>query len=98
MIQNRLHSEEADVLKKLELHNMTVFQEADFALSPGLNVVIGENASGKTHFLKAGYCVAATLAPSGKQQAGDIPSKAFLQSALAEKLVNVFRPENLINI
>lgn len=83
------------MLKKLELHNMTVFQEADFALSPGLNVVIGENASGKTHFLKAGYCVAATLAARGKQQAGDIPSKAFLQSALAEKLVNVFRPENL---
>ncbi|MFP4453919.1 MAG: AAA family ATPase [Desulfobacterales bacterium] len=83
------------MLTGLSIQNMTVFQEADFAFSPGLNVVVGENASGKTHFLKAGYCIAAALAAGGRQLSAEAPSKTYLQSALAEKLVNVFRPESL---
>lgn len=80
---------------KLQVRNFTVFQEARFALSPGLNVVLGQNASGKTHFLKVAYCIAAVLAENGKQQSLEAPSKTFLQSAIANKLIHVFRPESL---
>lgn len=77
------------------MKNLTVFQEADFALSPGLNVFVGENGSGKTHVLKTAYCISAVLAENGKRQAADAPSKTGLQSAIADKIVNVFRPESL---
>lgn len=80
---------------QLHIKNFTLFQNASFDLSPGLNVVIGQNASGKTHFLKAAYCIAAVLAENGKQQSLEAPSKTFLQSAMANKLTHVFRPESL---
>ena len=41
--------------RQLQLTNFTVFQEASFEFSRGVNVFIGENGSGKTHLLKAMY-------------------------------------------
>lgn len=41
--------------KSLRLENFTVFSNATFDFSPGVNVFIGENGSGKTHLLKAIY-------------------------------------------
>lgn len=41
--------------RQLYLTNFTVFQEASFEFSSGVNVFIGENGSGKTHLLKAMY-------------------------------------------
>lgn len=43
------------MLKQLTLHNFTVFKEAHLTFSPGLNVIIGENGTGKTHLLKLAY-------------------------------------------
>jgi len=45
------------MIKSLTLDNFTVFEHATFELSPGLNVVIGENGTGKSHFLKAAYAI-----------------------------------------
>jgi len=45
------------MIKSLELENFTVFEHAIFELSEGINIVIGENGTGKSHFLKAGYAV-----------------------------------------
>lgn len=45
------------MLKSLQLNNFTVFEDASFDLSPGLNVVIGDNGTGKTHLLKVAYAV-----------------------------------------
>ena len=84
------------MLRSLHLKNMKVFQKARFDLSPGLNVVVGENGSGKTHFLKSANCIASCLAANGKRQsAGAHPSKSGLQADLAEKIIGVFRPESL---
>ena len=33
--------------------NFTVFDHAEFTFSPGVNVLIGKNGTGKTHVLKA---------------------------------------------
>jgi energy-coupling factor transporter ATP-binding protein EcfA2 len=44
-------------LSALELRNFTVFEAADFRFAPGINVFIGENATGKTHMLKVIYAL-----------------------------------------
>lgn len=75
---------------------MTVFPEAVLALSPGLNVIIGENGSGKSHLLKAAYSVIAASAEVGRRPiSGEQPTKALLQKKYAEKLINVLRPDTL---
>jgi len=45
------------MLKRLHLKNFTVFADADFEFSPGLNVLVGTNGTGKSHVLKLGYAV-----------------------------------------
>lgn len=50
------------MITTLELSNITVFNKARFDFSPGLNVLIGENGTGKSHVLKLGYALLQTLA------------------------------------
>jgi recombinational DNA repair ATPase RecF len=45
------------MLDRLELENFTVFREVNLDFSPGLNVFVGPNATGKTHILKLLYAV-----------------------------------------
>ncbi len=51
------------MIKRLELENFTAFSCLDIDFSPKINVLIGENNTGKTHLLKAAYgiCKAAIL-------------------------------------
>ncbi len=43
------------MLKTLHIRQFTVFQDARFEFSNGLNVIVGDNGTGKTHVLKLGY-------------------------------------------
>lgn len=45
------------MLKSVRLTHFTVFEDTTFEFSPGLNVLIGDNGTGKTHCLKAGYAL-----------------------------------------
>ena len=83
------------MLKSLNLVNFTVFPEADIEFSPQLNVIVGENGTGKTHLLKAPYAILASSAEEGRKPNSIAPSKAALQSGLSTKLMGVFRPESL---
>ncbi len=87
--------EEEAVLRSLEVRNFTAFPEARLDFAKGLNVIIGENGTGKTHLLKLPYSVMAVSAEEGKRSNGRPPTKSLLQTRIAEKLVNVLRPENL---
>lgn len=42
----------ANKIKRLELENFTCFGKVAMDFSPGINVIIGENGTGKTHLLK----------------------------------------------
>lgn len=42
-------------IEKLRLEHFTCFERAEFEFSPGINVLIGENGTGKTHILKVAY-------------------------------------------
>ena len=72
------HPEHATLgLTRIQLEQFTAFERLDLGLSPGINVFIGTNGSGKTHLLKAAYA------------ACDITRTGF---SFAEKLTSVFLP------
>lgn len=75
------------MLKSLILKNFTVFADVHIEFSSGLNVIIGDNASGKTHLLKLGYSVMHTL--SRKQKLVNA------KKTLADKLYQVFKTNSL---
>ncbi|MBQ7251917.1 MAG: AAA family ATPase [Kiritimatiellae bacterium] len=43
------------IIKKIQLKNYTVFDNQTMEFGPGINVLIGENGTGKTHVMKALY-------------------------------------------
>lgn len=81
------------MLESLSVVNFTLFSEAEVQFAPNLNVIVGENATGKTHLLKLAYSILAVGWELGRL--GKEPTKTLLQAALAEKLLGVFRPESL---
>ena len=83
------------MLKSLDIKNLTVFAEASLEFSPQLNVIVGENAVGKTHLLKIPYAVLAASAEEGRKPNAGPPTKASLQAKLSDKLVGVLRPESV---
>lgn len=72
-----------------------MFPDADLDFGRQLNVIVGENGSGKTHLLKMAYSILASSWEEGRKPNAAAPTKSLLQSRLADKLVNVFRPETL---
>lgn len=83
------------MLTRLALKNLTVFAEADFQFATGLNVIIGENGSGKSHVLKAAYTVASVSGRGERDSGSATPTKSYLEAAIARKLRGVFRPDAL---
>jgi energy-coupling factor transporter ATP-binding protein EcfA2 len=77
------------MIERLELRNLTVFSDLKLELSPKINVIIGENGTGKTHLLKAAYglCAGAPLFKNTPEI-----SDADLEAALTAKLVRLFKP------
>lgn len=77
------------MIKRLELKNFTIFNDLQMDFSPGINVIIGENATGKTLALKAAYglCV-------GVPRYDDNPEvePEELEAALTDKLIKLFLP------
>jgi energy-coupling factor transporter ATP-binding protein EcfA2 len=87
-------------LNGLRIKNFTAFSDLDIEFSSGLNVIIGENATGKSHLLKLGYTLAHVLHTSRKsdREPGKPPipiSKSWFQRRIADKLVGVFNPDSL---
>lgn len=83
------------MLKSLNIENLTVFSKANFTFGENLNVVIGENGSGKSHVLSVAYAAIAVSAARPKDGGTALPTKSQLQIALADKLRAVFRPDGL---
>ncbi|MGA2032990.1 MAG: AAA family ATPase [Thermoguttaceae bacterium] len=50
---------------RLKVKDFTVFGEAEFEFSPGLNVFIGANGTGKSHVLKLLFSVTRSMATTG---------------------------------
>jgi len=83
------------MLKSLHIENLTVFPKADFTFGKNLNVIIGENGSGKSHILKAAYAAIAVGVQRAASAPTDSPNKASLETSLADKMRTVFRPDGI---
>jgi len=68
-------------IQHLQLKNFTAFADLSIEFSPGVNIVIGENGTGKTQLLKA------ILALSGSEATGEQAG-----AALARKLCRLYHP------
>ena len=71
------------MITQLHLKNFTVFTELAIDFSPGINIIIGENGTGKTQLLKA------VIAMSGADARGDLANEG-----LARKLCRLYQPLN----
>lgn len=85
------------MLRILNVSNFGVLPDAKFEFSPGLNVVVGTNGSGKSQLLKLAYTCVRWSRESGLRGEGR-PDKVTMQRELAGKLHRVFRPESLGNL
>lgn len=47
------------MISKIVLENFTAFEQADIEFDAGINVIVGENSTGKTHLMKAIYAACA---------------------------------------
>lgn len=69
--------------------NFMIFEDATMEWSPNINVICGENSTGKTTILK---CLYALLKPYSRKNTETL-TKDQLEVAFVEKLAGVFRPE-----
>ena len=77
------------MLKTLKIKNFTVFGDVAFEFSPGLNVIVGENGTGKTHVLKLGYlCSRAWPDLTSKRLAG---KRGRARTYLGERLAGLLQ-------
>lgn len=65
------------MLRSIKFERFTAFEKLEVQFSPGINVFIGENGTGKTHILKAAYA-ACDIVKTGEN--------------FADKIVSVFYP------
>ena len=64
-------------LIRVRLERFTAFEELDLELSPGINVLVGANGTGKTHLMKVCYA-ACEVSKTGKE--------------FSDKLLRIFMP------
>lgn len=82
------------VLKSLFIENFVAFQQPlKWTPHASLNVIIGENDTGKTHLLKLLYAISRSIEDHSKKQAGPEPKE--LSELLAQKLRWTFLPQKL---
>jgi hypothetical protein len=58
-------------------------------------VIVGDNGTGKTHILKMAYSLLYVCHRGAREAGTATPEKAYLHSAIARKLVSVFKPDEL---
>ena len=76
-------------ISSLQASSFGPFKNIDLSFSSGLNVIVGDNATGKSQLLKLLYSGAKSL------KEADALTKKDLAPAIASKLVGTFRPLSL---
>lgn len=74
------------MIDKISLENFTLFEQLDVDLSPKINIIIGENGTGKTQLLKAAYGASST-----RQQIG-ASNDDVIRSKMTERFIELYMP------
>lgn len=77
---------------KLEINELLAFAQAKFEFCPGINVLIGENSTGKTHAMKLMYTMLRSAESYRRDQIGE-EAGSKPAAHLSKKLAGVFRPD-----
>lgn len=77
------------MISRIRLQNLAIFEDLEWNGLGSINIVIGENDTGKSHLLKLLYAVSRSLQEYSKRQTSDSPRWA---TVLAEKLKWTFQP------
>lgn len=78
-------------VEKMSLKNFMLFEDAEMEWSKNINIICGENSTGKTTLLKAMYSV---LKPLGKGYQDNV-TKELEEKLFVDKFKGVFRPDNM---
>ena len=78
------------MIKNIKLENIVAFRKISLDFSPKVNIIIGENGTGKTQLMKLAYAISKITSP-------DYKDAVDLKSVTTELLLNLFNPiENKI--
>lgn len=76
------------MIDKINLENFTLFHDVEIDLCPKVNIIIGENGTGKTQLLKAAYAASST-----RQQIDASNNEAdVIRTKMTERLLKLFMP------
>lgn len=78
-------------VNKLSMKNFMIFNELEAEFSPNINVISGENSTGKTAMIKILYACLKSYSHASSSK-GEL-TKEKIESILVEKLQGVFRPD-----
>lgn len=65
------------VIERLHLVNFTAFKDIEMSFSSGINAIIGENGTGKSHVLKAMYVLIKHATPNSRFPVLELPNYFF---------------------
>lgn len=84
------------------IENFTVFKREQLNFSDGLNVVVGENGTGKSHLLKLLYTLIISVKHVNDNYSEYYKRKVFIEEAISEAinttLINIFKADELDNL
>ena len=78
-------------IKKLTLNNFMAFENAEIDWSDNINIICGENSTGKTTLLKVMYSLIKPLSNGSK----DNLTKEMEEQLFVKKIQGVFRPDEM---
>lgn len=78
-------------VRSLEMENFMLFENAHFDWSDHINVICGENSTGKTTLQKAMYSLLKPISNGGSEKT----TKELEERNFVEKLQGVFRPDEM---
>ena len=89
-------------VKSIVIENFTVFKNEQLEFSNGLNVVVGENSTGKSHLLKLLYSLIMGMNHFVYSYADYYERKMIGDEAISEaieiSLMGIFKPDELMNL
>ena len=85
------------MLKKLTLQHITTFEQAELNFSEGINIIIGENSTGKSHVLKMVYSVASSWNQFGEEGWRNVLIKKLHGVFGIEELLELRKQETILN-
>lgn len=78
-------------IKKLTLNNFMVFNQAELDWSDNINIICGENSTGKTTLLKVMYSLVKPFSSVGRENL----TKEMEEQLFVKKLQGIFRPDEM---